>query len=187
MNKQELRKKYKKLRSGLSEEEIDQKSLAIANQLLKMKIWEFENYHIFLPITAQKEVNTEFIMHILQGKDKNIIVSKSDFSDNSMQHFLLTDNTKLKTNAWGIPEPEDGITINSKSIDLVFIPLLAFDFKGNRVGYGKGFYDRFLEKAQPKKVIGLSFFSPEKAILGINNTDIAMDFCVLPDKIYDFI
>jgi len=166
MNKQELRKKYKKLRSGLSEEEIDQKSLAIANQLLKMKIWEFENYHIFLPITAQKEVNTEFIMHILQGKDKNIIVSKSDFSDNSMQHFLLTDNTKLKTNAWGIPEPEDGITINSKSIDLD---------------------DRFLEKAQPKKVIGLSFFSPEKAILGINNTDIAMDFCVLPDKIYDFI
>lgn len=152
-----------------------------------MDIWGYENYHLFLPISTQKEVNTEFIMHILQGKDKNIIISKSNFSDYSMQHFLLTDNTVLKTNKWGIPEPENGIPISSKSIDLAFIPLLAYDVKGNRVGYGKGFYDRFLAEAKPKKIIGLSFFPPEKAILDINKTDLVMDFCVLPDKIHDFI
>lgn len=187
MNKQELRKKYKALRNTLSQEEIDEKSLAIANQILKMDIWDYDNYHIFLPITSQNEVNTEFLMHILQGKDKNIIVSKSNFSDFSMQHFLLTDNTRLKINKWGIPEPENGILIDSKSIDLVFSPLLAFDLKGNRVGYGKGFYDRFLSEVNPKKVIGLSFFPPEKTILDITKTDFNIDLCVLPDKIYEFI
>jgi len=187
MNKQELRKKYKTLRSMLSKEDVDEKSLAIANQILKMDIWNYDNYHIFLPIAAQNEVNTEFLMHILQGKDKNIIVSKSDFSNYSMQHFLLTDNTRLKINNWGIPEPENGVVMDSKSIDLVFAPLLAFDIKGNRVGYGKGFYDRFLINVEPKKVIGLSFFPPEKVILDVTNTDFSLDYCVLPDKIYDFI
>jgi len=187
MTKKELRKKYKKLRSFLSQEEIDTKSLAIANQILNMDIWNYENYHIFLPIHSQNEVNTEFIMHILQGKDKNIIISKSNFSNYSMEHFLLTDNTTLKINTWGIPEPENGIPINSESIDLVFAPLLAYDNLGNRIGYGKGFYDRFLANSKPKKVIGLSFFPPEKVILDVTKTDFKLDFCILHDKIYNFI
>ena len=187
MNKEALRKKYKALRNSLSQAEIDAKSMSIANQIVQMDIWDYENYHIFLPIHAQNEVNTEFLMHILHGKDKNIIVSKSNFSDASMQHFLLTDNTILKTNKWGIPEPENGIVIPSNSIDLVFVPLLCYDVKGNRIGYGKGFYDRFLSESKPKKVIGLSFFPPEKAILDITKTDYRLDFCVLPDEIHDFI
>jgi len=187
MNKKELRNKYKALRNTLSQTEIDDKSIAIANQLAQMDIWDYENYHIFLPIITQKEVNTEYLMHVLQGKDKNIIISKSDFSNTSMQHFLLTDNTALKINKWGIPEPTNGFIIDSKSIDIIFIPLLCYDTQGNRVGYGKGFYDRFLSEARPKKVIGLSFFPPEKVILGINKTDYQLDFCVLPDKIYDFV
>ncbi len=187
MNKKELRKKYNTLRDTLTQEEIDDKSLAIANRLLKMDIWEHENYHIFLPITSKKEINTEFILHILQGKDKNIIISKSNFTNNTLKHFLLTDNTILKNNKWGIPEPENGIGIDPTTIDLVFTPLLAFDIKGNRVGYGKGFYDRFLAKSKPKKVIGLSFFPPEKTILDASNEDFKLDLCVLPDKTYEFI
>ncbi len=186
MTKSELRIKYKKLRSFLSKEEINTKSIAIANQLLQMDIWHYENYHIFLPIYSQNEINTEFILHILQGKDKNIIISKSNFENLTLQHFLLTDNTILKNNSWGIPEPEGGITVNSKSIDLVFCPLLAYDLKGNRVGYGKGFYDRFLTESKPKKVIGLSFFPPEKTISNIVNEDYRLDSCILPDKIYEF-
>ncbi len=187
MNKSELRKKYKHKRSLLSKEEIEIKSIAIANQILKMDIWSYENYHIFLPIEHLNEVNTEFILHLLQGKDKNIIISKSNFTDCTMKHYLLTDNTVLKPNKWGIPEPENGILIDSKSIDLVFVPLLAFDFKGNRVGYGKGFYDRFLTDVDPKKIIGLSFFPPEKTILDLTNTDKAMNSCVMPNKVFDFI
>ena len=86
MLKKELRIKYKELRQHLSIEEIEEKSLAIANQLLKLDIWENTYFHIFLPIEEQKEVNSEFILNILQAKDKEIVVSKSDFDTTSMQH-----------------------------------------------------------------------------------------------------
>lgn len=187
MNKSELRKKYKLKRSLLSKEEVENNSIAIANQVLKLDIWKYETYHIFLAIEDLNEVNTEYLLHLLQGKDKNIVISKSNFSDCTMKHYLLTDNTLIKKNKWGIPEPENGIAIDPSAIDVVFVPLLAFDSNGNRVGYGKGFYDKFLTSVEPKKIIGISFFPPEKAIFDVSNLDKAMDICVLPDKTIHFV
>jgi len=96
MPKHDLRIKYKKLRQNLSIEAIEDFSLSISNQLLKLDIWEKSLYHIFLTIEEQKEINTDYILNILSGKDKNIIVSKSNFEDYSMTHYLLTDNTKIQ-------------------------------------------------------------------------------------------
>lgn len=187
LSKKDLRKKYKELRSKLSEDEIDDLSMDIANNLLKMSIWEQSFYHVFLSIQNKKEINTEFILHILQGKDKNIVVSKSNFENNTLEHILLTDGTILKLNSWGIPEPTDGIPIPEDKIQVVFIPLLAFDEKGNRIGYGKGFYDKFLAKCNPDTLkIGLSFFSPEKEIKEVLPTDIRLDYCVTPLNVYTF-
>src|SRR6476620_9802715 len=143
MTKKELRTKYKALRKQLTAESIDEKSLTIANKILELPLWDKNYFQVFLPITAHNEINTEYILHVLSGKDKNIIVSKSDFSNGTMAHFLLTDSTKILVNAYGIPEPVDGIEIPSNKIDVVFVPLLAYDKAGHRVGYGKGFYDKF--------------------------------------------
>ena len=187
MNKAALRTKYLLKRNALTQTEINQKSEAIANKLLSMDIWQYDNYHIFIPIERHKEVNTEFILHILHGKDKNIIVPKSNFEDCSMESYLLTDNTKLQTNKWGISEPQNGLLVDPNSIDVVFTPFLAFDHLGNRIGYGKGFYDRFLNISKPKFIIGLSFFEAEKNNLLTNNYDMKLTNCVLPDKIYNFI
>ncbi|SHG71283.1 5-formyltetrahydrofolate cyclo-ligase [Winogradskyella jejuensis] len=187
MTKAQLRKKYKTLRQKLSFDEIEDKSLAIANQLLQLNIWELDFYHIFLSIEEQKEINTEYILNILAGKDKNIVVSKSNFEDYSMSHFLLTDNTKLKKNEYKIPEPVNGIPIQPEQIDVVFVPLLGFDIKGNRIGYGKGFYDRFLSECKPETLkIGLSFFEAETKEFEILENDIKLDYCVSPNKIYSF-
>lgn len=187
MDKITLRAKYKKLRSQLDIEDIEQYSLSIANQILKLPIWEKSFYHIFLPIQKQKEIDTEFILHILQGKDKNVIISKSNFEEHSLQHFLLTDTTVLKTNSWGISEPVDGIEINESKIEVVFVPLLAFDKNGNRIGYGKGFYDRFLSKCNPDTIkVGLSFFPPEEIIEDITQQDVALNCCVTMNKVYFF-
>jgi len=187
MDKKELRITYKEIRSQLSEEEVDDLSMNIANNLLKLPIWEQSFYHIFLSIEKQKEINTEFILHILQGKDKNVVVCKSDFEHTTLEHILLTDATVLKVNSWGIPEPVDGIPIAEDKIDVVFVPLLAFDKQGNRIGYGKGFYDKFLSKCNPSTIkIGLSFFAPEKEIEGVTSTDIALDYCVTPFTHYAF-
>ena len=152
MDKKELRKKYKTLRKNLSEDTIEEWSLQIANQLIRLDIWQHSFYHLFLPIESQKEVNTEYILQVLAGKDKNIVLSKSDFSTREMTHFLLT-----------------------------------FDEKGNRVGYGKGFYDKFLAECKPEILkIGVSFFEPENIIPDVLNTDIQLDLCITPTKVYNF-
>lgn len=191
MTKKELRLKYKNLRIQLSENEIEEWSLQIANQIIHLDIWQHNFYHLFLPIEIQKEVNTEYILQVLAGKDKNIVISKANFETREMMHFLLTDTTKISKNAYGIPEPVEteinGIEINSKKINVVFVPLLAFDKKGNRVGYGKGFYDKFLSECKPEVIkIGVSFFEPETLISDVLATDIQLDLCVTPTKVYKF-
>ena len=187
MIKQHLRTHYKSLRNALSLEDIETKSLEIANQLLKLDIWNASFYHVFLSITEQKEVQTYYLLNILSGKDKYIIVSKSDFTTLQMTHYLLTDNTRIQKNNHNIPEPVDGIEIDTKKIEVVFVPLLAFDKKGHRVGYGKGFYDTFLSECQPETIkIGLSFFEAEEQIDDIFESDIALDYCVTPNQIYQF-
>ena len=187
MTKSELRKAYKSLRSNLSDVVVDEFSLAIANNLLKLPIWEYSFYHIFLSIEEQKEVNTDYILNILSGKDKNIVISKSDFETGNMTNYLLTDSTKINKNRYNIPEPIDGIEISNHKIDVVFIPLLAFDKLGNRVGYGKGFYDRFLANCKTETLkIGLSFFEAEAEITNVFESDVKLDYCVTATKTYTF-
>lgn len=187
MYKKDLRKKYKDLRVALSHETIEDQSLAIANRLVSLDIWDKTYFHLFLTIEEQKEIDTVFILQILAGKDKEIVVSKSDFSTLEMTHYLLTDNTKFKKNNYNIPEPIDGIEVPVSKIDVVFVPLLAFDLNGNRVGYGKGFYDNFLSNCKPETIkIGLSFFEAEDKIEDISQNDIQLDFCVTPKRIFTF-
>ncbi|MDO6736995.1 5-formyltetrahydrofolate cyclo-ligase [Wenyingzhuangia sp. 2_MG-2023] len=187
MNKNKLRKKYSQLRDDFSLEVVENKSIQIANQLLKLNIWDQTYYHLFLSIQDKKEVDTEQILHILFAKNKEVVVSKSNFKTNELSHFLLTDNTKLAVNSYGIPEPTNGLSVPEDMIDVVFIPLLAFDDQGNRVGYGKGFYDGFLSKCKPETLkVGLSFFEAEENIEDVISRDVALDYCVTPNKIYEF-
>lgn len=185
--KNKLRNTYVSLRNDLSLEKIDEFSLEIANRLLQLPIWEKEYYHLFLSISEKKEIDTEPILHILQGKDKNIVLSKSDFKTRQLHNFLLTDSTVIKKNKWNIPEPVDGIEIPSEKIDVVFVPLLAFDQNGHRLGYGKGFYDIFLASCKPDVIkVGVSFFEAENMIPELEISDVALDYCVTPHKTYVF-
>lgn len=187
MTKAELRLKYKNLRKSLSEEEIASKSIAIANQILQLPIWEKTYFHVFLPIATQNEVDTELILPLLLSNDKEIVVSKSDFDTRKMTHFLLTENTQIKKNEYGIPEPVDGIEVPVHKIQVVFVPLLAYDFDGNRVGYGKGFYDQFLSECLPNTLkIGLSFFEPEPSIEDCNENDVRLNYVVTPKNSIQF-
>ena len=115
------------------------------------------------------------------------MISKCEFSTLGMIHYLLTDNTKIKKNSYNVPEPIDGIEVPDAKIDVVFVPLLAYDKAGNRVGYGKGFYDNFLSKCKPETIkIGLSFFPPEEIISGISENDVKLDYCVTPEMVIQF-
>jgi 5-formyltetrahydrofolate cyclo-ligase len=186
MDKSQIRKQYKSLREGLSKTQIENRSISIANRCLELPIWNKQIMHIFLSIENQKEVDTSFLRTLLQGKDKEIVIPKI-IDSVRLQHFLLTDHTLFKKNSLGIPEPVSGIEIKPSIIDVVFIPLLSFDSKGNRVGYGKGYYDRFLLNCKEEcHKIGLSFFEEEQCVFDVEDTDIPLDFCVTPKQIYQY-
>jgi len=186
MDKSQIRKQYKSLREGLSKTQIENRSISIANRCLELPIWNKQIMHIFLSIENQKEVDTSFLRTLLQGKDKEIVIPKI-IDSVRLQHFLLTDHTLFKKNSLGIPEPVSGIEIKPSIIDVVFIPLLSFDSKGNRVGYGKGYYDRFLLNCKEECLkIGLSFFEEEQCVFDVEDTDIPLDFCVTPIQIYQY-
>ncbi|ALM08648.1 5-formyltetrahydrofolate cyclo-ligase [Sediminicola sp. YIK13] len=186
MLKKDLRLKILSLRNSTTSEYLSEQSLQLANTLLTLPIWNFSYYHLFLPITKKKEIDTSYILSILQGKDKNVVLPKMT-GDQNLKHFLLTDSTVIKLNKWGVPEPLEGIEVPIHKIDVVFVPLLAFDTKGNRVGYGKGFYDIFLKECNPNVVkIGLSLFDAEESIDDIAPDDVPLDYCITPDKVYSF-
>ena len=186
MDKSQIRTQYKEFRKELSEIEVMDKSLLIANRCLELPVWKEQIFHLFLTLEDQNEVDTAIILTLLQGKDKEVVVPKIADAE-QLQHFLLTDQTRFQKNALGIPEPVSGIEIEASKIDVVFVPLLAFDDKGHRVGYGKGYYDRFLTTCRPNCIkIGLSFFEKEQDSFIIEPTDIPLDYCITPEKIYRF-
>jgi 5-formyltetrahydrofolate cyclo-ligase len=99
----------------------------------------------------------------------------------------VNDHTVFQPNMYGIDEPVDGLQMFPEEIDLVLVPLLAFDERGHRVGYGKGYYDRFLKKCRRDVVrVGFSFFEAEKKIMDTDKFDIKLNYCVTPTRCYEF-
>jgi 5-formyltetrahydrofolate cyclo-ligase len=143
--------------------------------------------HSFLPILSKKEPNTSLIIDRLKKDFPQIRISIPRVENNDLLNFYFEDESQLKKNQWGILEPASGEPTPTEIIDLVIVPLLAFDRKGNRVGYGKGFYDRFLNDCRTDcKKVGLSFFEPTSSILLKEAHDIPMDVVITPTHVFTF-
>ena len=180
-----LRSHYKKKRFSLTKQEVDDLSQRVCKQLDKLNIWKLKHYHIFISILKYNELDTSPIINKLKSEQKIIIVPK--ISNNELVHIAINDETKFGLNEYGIKEPNDGNHFIIENLDIIFIPLLAFDLEGHRVGYGKGYYDRFLKLANNSTLkIGLSFFDPINKILDIDDNDVKLDYCVTPKQVHKF-
>ena len=187
MNKAELRKTFTAKRSQLSQAEYDQLNHDLLEQFKQLDLNGVACIHLFMPIHKRKEPDTILIRNWLIAHHPHIqrIFPKADFADSTMQHYIDDEQLQMGINAFGIPEPIQGNTIDLQEIDMVLVPLLAFDKQGYRVGYGKGFYDRFMAQCKPgTRFVGLSFFEPVDAISDVNPFDQKIQECVLPDRIY---
>ncbi|CAN5914818.1 5-formyltetrahydrofolate cyclo-ligase [soil metagenome] len=145
--------------------------------------------HLFLPISRQNELDTRFLIRRLWLKHPEVAIAVpvSDLDLTHMTHFLLRPNTVLAENRWGIPEPVEAVEVPAEAVDLVLLPLLTFDLRGNRVGYGKGFYDRFLDQCRPDVLkVGLSLEPPVPLITDTNEFDVSLDAAVTPEEVYRF-
>jgi 5-formyltetrahydrofolate cyclo-ligase len=190
MTKQELRRDFIQRRKALTAAEAAAQSQAIAR--LFFSFFAVENLkaiHTYLPIRRQNEVDTFPIIYTIQEKflKTHVVISRSLADTFEMEHYQWVPDMTLTINSWGIlePNPSSAIHYPLSEIDLVIVPLLAFDKHGNRVGYGKGFYDRFLAKCRSNAIkVGVSFFEPADRITDINPFDIRLDYCITPARVW---
>ena len=186
MFKKDLRLDFIAMRDLLSSEEKRKLSRSIFNHLKSLPIWDYEYYHLFLPIEEKNEVDTGPVIDLLYKAGKYVVVPKV-INETELEHILMEKDTVLDLNPWGIPEPVTGKQVPVDRIDLVLVPLLAFDMGGHRVGYGKGYYDRFLAKCRSDVLkVGLSYFDPVEKISDVAADDIALDYCISPSAVYSF-
>lgn len=143
--------------------------------------------HTFLAVKEKNELETDHLLHYLEFRNPEMKIVIPRVEKNGLVHIEYNETVEIQKNAWGIPEPLNGNLISEKQIDLVLVPLLAFDKKGYRVGYGKGYYDMFLEKCRPDTLkIGLSYFEPIDVIEDTEQFDIPLNYCITPQRIYEF-
>lgn len=184
-----LREYFKELRTRLSAEDELVLNQNLLKQFQQFQWNGFERIHIFLPIVKFKEPDTILLKDWIRQAYPHIhlVISKSDLKTNLMDHYIWENDHLLELNKWGIKEPLGGKEIQPHQLDAVLVPLLAFDKAGNRIGYGKGFYDRFLTSCRPDCLkIGLSFFEPVDEIKDLDSTDVPLDYCITSQKIWKF-
>jgi len=189
MTKQALRQLYRKKRSDLSQS--DQLRL---NDLLLIQFQQLDippGVNILLsywPLEEHAEVNTFLMTDFLQFRMPGLQIAYpvADFDNTTMQVMLVNDDTDFKKNRYGIAEPVNGTIISPAAVDMVFVPLLVFDEHGYRVGYGKGFYDRFLPSCKNSITVGFSYFEPVAAISDIDQFDVPLMTGVTPHQVYEF-
>lgn len=190
MSKQELRKEFLQKRKAFAETEVDVFSKQIHDWFFRnIPVHAYATIHTFLPIKRNNEIDTYLIINTLRKDFATDIVIPRSHEDGTMSHYLLTKDTVFEENKWEISEPSPVGSLQSSvfNIDLVLIPLLCFDKKGFRVGYGKGYYDRFLAECRPNVLkIGLSIFEPIDEISDVTAFDVQMDYCITPNKIWSF-
>lgn len=157
LKKAELRNRILSERSALLQKEWEEKSMSIMNHAISSKEYqEAKVIHIFVSMNERYEVNTHPLISKMLEDGKEVIIPKTDFQKNELHHTKLESFSDLQPNKWGVLEPVQVHSVSTEKIELVLVPLLAIDKKGNRLGYGKGFYDRFL-KAVSVPTLGLVF------------------------------
>ena len=190
MQKNILRKQYLAKRRQCSLEVVKDGSEKICDRFFgNFKPEATQTIHVFLPILKNCEINTWLIIKKLwqDFPEVQVAVPVTNFETEELEHYLLTPQTGIQESSWGIPEPVNATPIAETDIDVVLLPLIAFDLQGHRVGYGKGYYDRFLNRCRPDVVkIGLSLFPPVDLISDVHEGDIPLNHCITPEEQYRF-
>lgn len=188
VNKQVLRDTYLEKRLFLPEAEYERRNkLLVKNFISSVDLSTIKSVHTFLPILEKKEVNTWLMIHHLRQEYPAIKIFTSRTRANArLEHYHLEENTRLKISKWGIPEPFESEPIDLISLDIILVPLIICDKLGHRIGYGKGYYDRFLKKFPGAQKIGVSLSPPLDKINFMNELDVTMHTCLTPYKTYKF-
>jgi len=189
MTKSELRKTYLAKRQMLTAAERETASAQIAANFFKTFDPAAANYlHCFIPIERLNEVDTRPIFQRIWREFPHVqtVVPRVDHEREELESLKYGPDIELVENRWQIGEPVHNEYVVPTEIDMVLVPLLCFDRRGHRVGYGKGYYDRFLGRCRTDCVkIGLSMFPPVDKIPDSYAIDVTLDHAITPDGTID--
>ncbi len=174
MIKSKLRDKVLKLRKSKSKKSININPSNIYSYLKKKK-YNLKIIGGYYP--SNYEINDLEILNYFFKRGSTISLPKIE-KKNQMEFYKWYKNDPLLINKYGIPEPE---TTNRVYPDILFIPLVAFDKKLNRLGYGGGFYDRYIQKISKKKKVvkvGLAFSFQKLKKIPVNKHDKKLDIII---------
>lgn len=190
MLKAELRRIYLARQKSFSQIQRTRKSELIGEMFFaNFDLSKINFLHCFLPIEKFNEIDTHIILQKIRLNFPHVqtLVPRVNFQINEIENLLFTHENELAPNLWQISEPTHDELIESGKIDAVLVPLVCFDERGFRVGYGKGFYDRLLKNCRRDCLkIGLSFFPPVEKIEDAQTFDVRLDYCITPEKIFGF-
>ncbi len=189
MTKAALRDIYKQKRNLISPNERSKWSDLLLINFQKLDLPYIQCVHSYLAVYDRNEIDTQHILRYLEFSNPGLQVSvpKVNVETGQMEHYIYNNDTEVVINKFGIAEPVDGEKVSVTDIDVVLTPLIAFDKNGYRVGYGKGFYDKFLHQCRNNVIkIGLSFFEAEETIDDLSQFDIPLNYCITPKTIYHF-
>lgn len=188
--KKVLRKDYLLKREALPNSEFWKLNSGVIEQISKINWSKYSFVHVFLPIRERKEVDTFEVISFFKENypGLKLVIPRTNFIEKTMENVIFDyEHTILQKNKYHIPEPVFGRVLPIEKIDAVFVPLLTFDKTGNRVGYGGGFYDRFLAQCKPDIFkVGLSLFPPTEQFFESDKFDIKIDACITPEHIFYF-
>jgi 5-formyltetrahydrofolate cyclo-ligase len=190
MTKSDLRKRYLERRLALTDEDYAHFNQRLCETFfLSVDLSFVRVLHTFLPIRKYNEPDTGLIVGgILKSFPLiRISIPKVNDENGTLENYFWEGPDQLVQNKWGLIEPGHGVPTPTDKIDMVLVPLAAVDVDGNRVGYGKGYYDKFLKDCRPDCLkVGLSFFGPAEKFTDVEEHDVPLNICITPTTIYTF-
>ncbi len=187
MKKTEIRKRYLEKKESLCETEVHSLSENIfENFISTFDLKENQKIHCFLSIPEKGEVETKLFLNYFFENKIRVFVPK--IVRGKLIALEIDKETPLFENSWGIKEPAGEVDSDVKDFDMIITPLLYCDEFGNRVGYGKGFYDRFFAEINQNALkIGVSFFPPNEKVEDVSEFDVTLDYLVTPTAVLSFL
>jgi 5-formyltetrahydrofolate cyclo-ligase len=189
MTKKELRAIYKEKRVPVGLQDMHQLIASMLGHFEKIPFGNLNYLLSFRASTTKLEVPVHFFETFCLDENRDLVICypRADFKTLSMEVYEDNERLTWEATTYGIEQPRTGDIISPLVIDCILVPLLAFDEKGYRVGYGKGFYDRFLPVCRPGVItVGVSYFEAVPLISDTNEYDVPLTYCVTPQRLYVF-
>ncbi len=189
MTKAELRKMYNGRRRALTPQQQMRLDDLLLIQFQKLRLPPIQSVLSFYPIEEKNEVNTFLLTRYLQFQHPGLVIAypKANLAQNSITAIAADESGLFAKSSWGIAEPVHGDAMEPEFLDAALVPMVVGDSRGARVGYGKGFYDRFLQNCRPDCLkIGLCYFEPVARIEDTNEFDVPLNYCITPQTVYVF-